>query len=70
MIRVATGIFVALELVIASNAFAQTAEQRNNCAGDVRKFCTGVNPANGGIPKCLAANKDKLSEPCRKALKI
>ena len=61
---------------LSSAAFGQsgtrggTAEQRAACGADVGKLCAGVNPANGGIPRCLAANRAKLSDACRKALKL
>ena len=64
---------IALSFVafVSTAAVAQTPEQRANCADDVRKFCSGVDPARGGgIGRCLAENKEKLSPACRKALRI
>ena len=70
MTRLAAILIVALVALAIPAARAQTPEQRANCNDDVRKLCAGVNPDRGGIPKCLAANKEKLSAACRKALKI
>lgn len=53
-----------------ANASAQTAEQRAACEGDYKKYCTGVAPGGGRVAKCLADNKDKISDACRKALKL
>jgi hypothetical protein len=64
----------AIFAALSSAAFAQgggTPEQRAACGPDVRKLCAGANPADRtAIPRCLGANREKLSEPCRKALKL
>jgi Cysteine rich repeat len=39
------------------------------CKDDVAKFCREVNPANGGIEKCLDKHADNLSTPCSASLK-
>jgi Cysteine rich repeat len=39
------------------------------CKDDVAKFCREVNPANGGIEKCLDKHTDNLSTPCSASLK-
>ena len=72
MIRVA---LVALALSSASGAFAQGEPQqqgedasgrRRACHEDVQKLCAGIERGGGHILECLAANKDKLSDECRK----
>ena len=70
MIRTALAVSLAFVTIAMPAALSQTQEQRTACAGDVQKLCANVDRANAGIPKCLAANKDKLSAACRKALKI
>jgi hypothetical protein len=39
------------------------------CKGDVSKFCKDVNPANGGIEKCLNEHQNELSTPCSESMK-
>jgi hypothetical protein len=68
--RIASIFAFLLAATFSSATLAQTPEQRANCADDVRKFCSGVNPAQGGIARCLAQNKEKLSPGCRKASRI
>jgi hypothetical protein len=67
-----TRILLAASMLIAlaGAGSAQTAEQRAACEADFKKLCTGVTPGGGRILKCLTDNKDKVSEKCRKALKI
>jgi hypothetical protein len=52
----------------SSAALAQTAEQRAACEGDAKKLCSGVIPGGGRILDCLAKQKDKLSEDCKKVV--
>lgn len=52
-------------------AFAQTgpaALDQRACREDASKFCSNVQPGGGRIVLCLANNRAKLSEPCRKVL--
>jgi len=52
-------------------AAAQTmpsAELRQACGGDVRKLCAGVQPGEGRIVQCLAAQPDKVSAACKSIL--
>jgi len=58
----------AFVLVSLNAASAQTAEQRAACSGDVQKFCQGVTPGGGRILDCLAKQKDKLSDACKKVI--
>jgi len=51
-----------------SAASAQTAEQRAACQDDVKKFCSGIMPGGGRILDCLAKQKDKLSDACKKVV--
>jgi hypothetical protein len=39
------------------------------CKGDVSKFCKNVNPASGGIEKCLNEHQNELSTPCSESMK-
>ena len=53
---------------LSSAALAQTAEQRAACEGDTKKLCGGVMPGGGRILDCLAKQKDKLSDACKKVV--
>ncbi|HEX9138280.1 MAG TPA: cysteine rich repeat-containing protein [Steroidobacteraceae bacterium] len=53
----------------AESAMAQDplAALRAACADDAQKLCAGVQPGGGRIVACLKANKDSLSDQCKKA---
>lgn len=64
-------LLVAAALLLAglsSTALAQTAEQRAACEADVKKLCSGIMPGGGRILDCLAKQKDKLSDACKKVV--
>ena len=44
-------------------------ELRQACKDDTTKFCKDVNPANGGIEKCLNEHQNELSTPCSERMK-
>ena len=54
--------------ILATPAGAQTAAQRAACEADAKKFCAGTLPGGGRILQCLAKQKDKLTEPCKKVV--
>jgi hypothetical protein len=61
-------IVIALS-AFSAGAFAQgTPQQRAACRPDVTKFCKGKGEDPGVILGCLEANKDKISEKCRKVI--
>ncbi|MEQ1951217.1 cysteine rich repeat-containing protein [Mesorhizobium sp. CN2-181] len=49
-------------------AAAQTAAEREACAADYQKFCSGVAPGGGRVLECLAKQKDKLTAACQKVI--
>ncbi len=58
-------VFVSL----SSAAFAQDAQpHRGTCRADAEKLCAGIEHGGGRILNCLAAQKDKLSDDCRKSV--
>jgi hypothetical protein len=63
-------LIAALTAVCVSYAaFAQgTPAQRAACRPDVTKFCKVKTEDPGVILECLEANKDKISERCRKVI--
>jgi hypothetical protein len=64
--------YIALIAVIAvtscSASFAQDAQppRRGVCHTDAEKLCAGIEHGGGRILNCLAGQKDKLSDDCRK----
>jgi hypothetical protein len=42
--------------------------QRGACRADAQRLCAGVDRGGGRIFACLAEQKDKLSDDCRKML--
>jgi hypothetical protein len=68
MLRLTT-IAAALTLLTAgAPVLAQTAEQRAACEADAKKMCPGIQPGGGRILDCLAKQKDKLSDACKKVV--
>ena len=50
-----------------SAASAQDGQShRGACRADAEKLCAGVEHGGGRIMSCLAGQKDKLSDDCRK----
>jgi len=42
--------------------------QRGACRADAQRLCAGIERGGGRIFACLAGQKDKLSDDCRKVL--
>jgi len=55
---------------LSSTAVAQTSREqaRSACLEDAQKLCADVERRAGGIRGCLAGQREKLSDRCRKAL--
>jgi hypothetical protein len=63
----------AILLSLPSVTFAQDSDRAQNraaCRDDARKLCAGIDRSSGrgAILECLASQKDKLSEDCRKSV--
>jgi hypothetical protein len=45
-------------------------QNRGACRADVRRLCAGINrtAGRGAVLDCLAGQKDKLSDDCRKSV--
>ena len=68
MPKLAAAILAVLLATFATAALAQTAAEREACKADTQKFCPGIMPGGGRILACLAKDKSKLSEACRKVV--
>ena len=61
---------LALALLVASPVVAQTTPGQapiSACQGDVKRFCSTVQPGEGRIVKCLREHARELSPECRQA---
>jgi hypothetical protein len=65
MRSIALSVFVILGF-LSSAAFAQDGGHRGACRADAQKLCAGIEHGGGRIMDCLAGQKDKLSDDCRK----
>ncbi len=54
--------------ILAAPLFADEPPSRGVCKNDVQTLCKGVQPGDGRIMQCLAENKDKVSDPCKKRI--
>jgi hypothetical protein len=52
----------------SSPASAQTAAERAACEADTKKLCPGIRVGGGRIIECLAKQKDKLTDACKKVV--
>jgi len=42
---------------------------RQNCMGDMVKFCKDISPTQGGMMQCLKQHESALTAPCSKSMK-
>lgn len=70
------GTFALLGLVAVSSAFAADASTpakggavAEACRQDVQTLCPEAKPGDGHIKACLKANRAKLSDGCKAAIK-
>ncbi len=65
--------YIALIAAIALASFSSVAlaqedqsHHRGACRADAARLCAGVERGHGRVFECLAGQKDKLSDDCRK----
>jgi hypothetical protein len=68
MIRHIAPLFVIALACFSTAALAQASQSHNRgaCRADAERLCAGVEHGHGRIFDCLAAQKDKLGDDCRK----
>ena len=57
-----------LAIAVALVQTGDAAEQANPCAGELNKFCAGVQPGELRLIACLESHQDQLSAGCKQAL--
>lgn len=57
-----TTVTLCLTLLGGTGAFVQEAKP---CAGDIERFCQGVQPGGGRIAQCLKQHKEQISPSCK-----
>ncbi len=68
MTRLVALIYAITVVSLSSVALAQPdqSHHRGACRADAEKLCAGVERGGGRILNCLAGQKDRLSDDCRK----
>jgi hypothetical protein len=66
MLRSSVPFVLSVFVALPSPALAQESGRHGACRADAQKLCAGVEHGGGRILDCLAGQKDKLSDDCRK----
>jgi hypothetical protein len=61
-----TAPLIAIVLATFTSPIQAQDAGRGACQEDIQKFCAGVERGGGKIFECLAGQKDKQSDECRK----
>lgn len=56
-------------LLFAHPSFSKEGQMMEACKSDVEKHCSGVEPGEGRIIKCLMGHKEHVSETCKNQIK-
>ena len=67
----AAGLMVAsaMSAAAAQTGQAGVADLRGACQADYQRLCGNVSPGGGRVRQCMLDNADRLSPPCKDALK-
>jgi hypothetical protein len=66
MLRSSALFILSVLFALSSAALAQEGGRHGACRADAQKLCAGVEHGGGRMLDCLAGQKDKLSDDCRK----
>lgn len=61
-------LFLALAIAAGSGGVALAQDARTACRADAQKLCASSIGNQQQVAACLKANKDKISDACKKAL--
>ncbi len=53
-----------------NEAMREKREFRQNCTGDMIKFCKDTSPTHGRMLKCLKAHEGELTAPCIQSMNV
>ncbi|HEY9214150.1 MAG TPA: cysteine rich repeat-containing protein [Ancylobacter sp.] len=68
---------IALTLLLAATVTTASAQQmsrqqlavvKSACEADIKRVCSGIQPGGGRLLKCMQANPEKISQPCKDTL--
>lgn len=68
MVKGSIAIFACLMLAFGLPATAMADDLHQACQSDAQQFCSGSEPGDWHLLKCLRQNKAQLSPPCQAAL--
>lgn len=63
-----TVLFLAFALAAVSGGNAVAQDARSACRADAQKLCASAIGNPSKVASCLKANKDKISDVCKKAI--
>jgi hypothetical protein len=66
--RITAVVLFMVPFLAALLAGTVLAQDLGPCAGDVKKFCQGVQPGQGDMSRCLTQNRENLSPDCKSRL--
>ena len=61
-------LFLALGFILLTGTGAFAQAPGGACAGDIEKFCQGVQQGEGRIANCIAQHKEEVSPACKARL--
>jgi hypothetical protein len=59
---------IVIGATVLLSATVAMAQQRGQCAADIKAKCAGVQPGEGRVSACVKAHLTEFSEPCQARL--